>query len=84
MCVQRIRRAQHEARLEDRAIRDGEFTTACAQSCPSDAIVFGDMRNPESRVARVRQDPRGYHILEEVNTRPAITYLARVLHGAEA
>jgi anaerobic selenocysteine-containing dehydrogenase/Fe-S-cluster-containing dehydrogenase component len=84
MCVQRIRRAQHEARLEDRTLRDGEFTTACAQSCPSDAIVFGDMRNPESRVARIRQDPRGYHILEEVNTRPAITYLARVLHGAEA
>ena len=84
MCVQRIRRAQHEARLEDRTLRDGEFTTACAQSCPSDAIVFGDMRDPDSRVARIRQDPRGYHVLEEVNTRPAITYLAKVLHGAEA
>ena len=84
MCVQRIRRAQHEARLEDRVIRDGEFTTACAQSCPSDAIVFGDARNPDSRVARLRQDPRGYHVLEEINTRPAITYLAEVLHGAEA
>ena len=67
-----------------RLIRDGEFTTACAQGGPSDAIVFGDLRDPDSRVARIRQDPRGYHILEEVNTRPAITYLARVLHGAEA
>jgi molybdopterin-containing oxidoreductase family iron-sulfur binding subunit len=84
MCVQRIRRTQHEARLEDRAIRDGEFHTACAQACPSDAIVFGDARDPESRVARLRQDPRGYHVLEELNTRPAITYLAEVLHGAEA
>ena len=84
MCVQRIRRAQHEARLEDRPIRDGEFTTACAQSCPSNAIVFGDGRDPASQVAKIRQDPRGYHILEEVNTRPAITYLAKVLHGAEA
>jgi molybdopterin-containing oxidoreductase family iron-sulfur binding subunit len=84
MCVQRIRRAQHEARLEDRAIRDGEFMTACAQACPSDAIVFGDARDADSRVARLRQDPRGYHILEETNTRPAITYLAEVLHGAEA
>jgi molybdopterin-containing oxidoreductase family iron-sulfur binding subunit len=84
MCVQRIRRTQHEARLEDRAIRDGEFHTACAQACPSDAIVFGDARDPESRVARLRQDPRGYHVLEDLNTRPAITYLAEVLHGAEA
>ena len=46
--------------------------------------MFGDLRDPDSRVARIRQDPRGYHILEEVNTRPAITYLAKVLHGAEA
>ncbi len=84
MCVQRIRGMQHQARLEDRAIKDGEFMTACAQACPSDAIVFGDMRDPASRVARIRQDPRGYHVLEDLNTRPAITYLAKVLHGAEA
>ena len=58
--------------------------TACAQACPSDAIVFGDARDAGSRVARLRQDPRGYRILEETNTRPAITYLAEVLHGAEA
>src|SRR5688572_1344505 len=83
-CIQRIRGAQHHARLEDRALRDGEFTTACAQACPSNAIVFGDMRDPASRVAQLRKDHRGYAVLEDVNTRPAITYLAKVLHPVEA
>jgi molybdopterin-containing oxidoreductase family iron-sulfur binding subunit len=78
-CVQRIRGAQHQARLEDRPLRDGEFTTACAQACPSDAIVFGNVRDPDSRVARIKQDPRGYRILEDLNVRPAVTYLAKVV-----
>ena len=56
-CIQRIRGAQHQARLEDRPIRDGEFTTACAQACPSDAIVFGNVRDPESRVAKRQAGP---------------------------
>ncbi len=83
-CIQRIRATQNQARVESRGIRDGEFTTACAQACPSDAIVFGNMMDPESRVAAIKQDPRGYHVLEEINTRPAITYLAKVLHPVEA
>jgi molybdopterin-containing oxidoreductase family iron-sulfur binding subunit len=83
-CIQRIRGAQNQARLEDRPLRDGEFTTACAQACPSDAIVFGNRNDPESRVARSAEDKRGYHVLEELNTRPAITYLAKVLHRSEA
>jgi molybdopterin-containing oxidoreductase family iron-sulfur binding subunit len=83
-CIQRIRGAQNQARLEDRPIRDGEFTTACAQACPSDAIVFGNVRDPQSRVTAIKQDPRGYHVLEDVNTRPAVTYLAKVLHSVEA
>jgi molybdopterin-containing oxidoreductase family iron-sulfur binding subunit len=78
-CVQRIRGAQHQARLEDRPLRDGEFTTACAQACPSDAIVFGNVRDPDSRVARIKQDPRGYRVLEDLNVRPAVTYLAKVV-----
>ena len=56
-CMQRIRGAQNQARLEDRPIRDGEFTTACAQACPSDAIVFGNVKDPESRVARDQAGP---------------------------
>jgi molybdopterin-containing oxidoreductase family iron-sulfur binding subunit len=83
-CIQRIRGAQHDARLENRAIHDGELTTACAQACPSDAIVFGDVNDPRSRVALLRQDPRGYRVLDDLNTRSAITYLAKVLVPAEA
>jgi anaerobic selenocysteine-containing dehydrogenase/Fe-S-cluster-containing dehydrogenase component len=83
-CIQRIRGAQNDARLEDRPLRDGEFTTACAQACPSDAIVFGNLTDPASRVARLRQDNRGYRVLEDLNTRSAITYLAKVTLPDEA
>jgi molybdopterin-containing oxidoreductase family iron-sulfur binding subunit len=83
-CVQRIRSAQNQARLDDRQVADGEIVTACAQACPSDAIVFGNRADPESRVSRMARDQRGYHVLDEINTRPAITYLARVLHRSEA
>ena len=83
-CIQRIRDTQHHARLEDRPIRDGEFTTACAQACPSDAIVFGNVKDGAGQVTRLKQDPRGYHVLEDLNVRPAITYLAKVLLPAEA
>jgi anaerobic selenocysteine-containing dehydrogenase/Fe-S-cluster-containing dehydrogenase component len=83
-CIQRIRGAQNQAKLEDRPLQDGEFTTACAQACPSDAIVFGNVRDPDSRVTRIKQDPRGYRVLEEINVRPAVTYLAKVLHSVEA
>jgi molybdopterin-containing oxidoreductase family iron-sulfur binding subunit len=83
-CIQRIRGAQTEARLEGRPLRDGEFTTACAQACPSDAIVFGDMNDPNSRVSQATQNHRGYHVLEDINVRPAITYLAKVVRRGEA
>jgi molybdopterin-containing oxidoreductase family iron-sulfur binding subunit len=83
-CVQRIRGAQHAARIEDRPLKDGDVVTACAQACPSNAITFGNMKDPASRVAQLKQNPRGYHVLEEVNTRPAVTYLAKVLNRAEA
>jgi len=83
-CVQRIRGAQHQARLEDRRLQDGDIITACAQACPSGAITFGDTTDPASRVSQAREDHRGYHILEDLNVRPAVTYLAKVLHRAEA
>ena len=83
-CIQRIRGAQNDARLENRPIRDGELVTACAQACPSYAIVFGNVKDPTSAVARLHQNPRGYRVLEDLNTRPAITYLAKVLLPAEA
>ena len=82
-CVQRIRGAQHAARLEDRPLRDGDVTTACQQACPSQAIVFGNVHDPESRVVKAKEDRRGYHVLEELNVRSSITYLAKVLHRSE-
>jgi len=83
-CIQRIRGAQNDARLEDRPLKDGDVVTACAQACPSDAIVFGNVKDPASRVARLQQEPRGYRVLEDLNTRSAITYLAKVLLPPEA
>lgn len=79
-CVQRIREAQNRARLEgQRPLRDGEMVTACQQSCPSEAIVFGDIRNPASRVAQISKNQRGYRVLDEhINTQPAVTYLKKV------
>jgi molybdopterin-containing oxidoreductase family iron-sulfur binding subunit len=83
-CVQRIRGAQNQARLEDRALADGDVITACAQACPSGAIEFGNLRDPTSKVAKSRESARGYRVLEDLNTRPAIMYLARVVNRAEA
>jgi anaerobic selenocysteine-containing dehydrogenase/Fe-S-cluster-containing dehydrogenase component len=76
-CVQRITGARQQARLAGREIRDGDVVTACQQSCPTDAIVFGDLKDPESRVNRMRNRnrPRGYRVLEELNTQPAVVYL---------
>ena len=77
-CVQRISRVQIAADVEKRAIRDGEVVPACAQACPAGAISFGDILDPKSKVAIARRDPRHYSLLEELNTRPRTTYLARV------
>ncbi len=84
-CVQRIRGAQHQAKLDGRErLGDGEIVTACQQTCPSEAIVFGDLNDPNSRVARAAADGRGYHVLGDLNTRPAVTYLKKVRHLVEA
>jgi molybdopterin-containing oxidoreductase family iron-sulfur binding subunit len=77
-CVQRIEKARIQAKVEDRPIRDGEVVTACQQVCPTEAIVFGDVSDPTSRVSRLKAQQRNYALLEEVNTRPRTTYLARL------
>lgn len=81
-CVQRIREAQNRARLEgQRPLADGEVVPACQQSCPAEAIVFGDIRDSHSRVAQATQNERGYRVLDAIiNTQPAVTYLKKVTH----
>jgi molybdopterin-containing oxidoreductase family iron-sulfur binding subunit len=74
-CVQRIQEAKIEAKRRGEPVRDGDIRTACQQSCPAQAIVFGDMNNPDSKVSRLMRSGRAYRVLEEINVRPAVTYL---------
>ena len=77
-CVQRINSARIDAEKEERDIRDGEVVTACQSVCPAQAIVFGDINDPESRVSKLKADSRNYGLLEETGTRPRTSYLAKV------
>ena len=78
-CIQRIREVEHRAKREGRPVLDGEVQPACAQTCPTGAIVFGDLLDERSRVSVLtRESPRRYHILEDLNTKPAVTYLRRI------
>jgi MoCo/4Fe-4S cofactor protein with predicted Tat translocation signal len=77
-CTQRINRVKIDARLAGRELRDGDVKTACQQACPASAIEFGDLRDKSSRVVQAKADPRNYALLDELNTRPRTTYLAKV------
>ena len=80
MCVHRINKAKIDAKEEGRTVGDGEVMTACQSSCPTQAITFGNLKDPNSEVSRKAKSARGYHALGELGVRPAITYLEDVTH----
>jgi molybdopterin-containing oxidoreductase family iron-sulfur binding subunit len=84
-CVQRIRETQNRAVLEGRGVGSDEVVPACQQTCPAEAIVFGNIRDPESRVAQVSAGSRTYRVMNELlNTQPAVSYLKKVtLHEVD-
>jgi molybdopterin-containing oxidoreductase family iron-sulfur binding subunit len=79
-CVQRINAARIDAEREGRPVRDGEIVTACQQACPTGAILFGDLNDPSSRVRRFKADPRSFHVLGDLNTRPRTSHFARIVN----
>jgi len=82
-CNQRIQEVKIAADKENRDIRDGEIRTACQQSCPTDAIIFGNINDKASRVAKIKTNERTYGVLADINTRPRTTYVAGVLNVNE-
>jgi Fe-S-cluster-containing dehydrogenase component len=77
-CVQRIQEKKLQAKVEERALVDGDIKTACQQACPADALVFGDLNDPESKVSKMFRDERNYHLLEDLHTLPSVGYLTKV------
>lgn len=83
-CVQRIRRVKDKAKEEGRAVRDGEMSPACVQSCPAEAMYFGDLADPNSKVSQLASSPRAFHLLEELGTKPRVVYLKKGEWRADA
>jgi len=77
-CVQRIQEKKAEAKVDGRKLSDGEVQPACVQSCPANALVFGDMNDPESKISKYLKNERNYHLLEELHTLPSVGYLTKI------
>jgi len=84
MCIQRVQDGKLLAKQEGRSVADGDIKTACQQVCPADSIVFGDLNDPESRVARMRAGQRHYLVLDEIGTKPNVGYLMKIKNRSEA
>ena len=83
-CVHRVRRGVRKAAREGRALEDGEIRTACQEACPTDALVFGDARDANSKVSRMKEDDRYYSLMPQFGTDPNVFYLAKVDEDREA
>ena len=75
-CVQRINRAKIDSEKEDRTVRDGQIQTSCQAACPTEAIIFGNINDPNARVTKMKGEKTNYALLADLNTRPRTTYLA--------
>jgi molybdopterin-containing oxidoreductase family iron-sulfur binding subunit len=75
-CIQRVNRTRIDAMKADRKIEDGELVTACQQACPANVFVFGNLLDKDSKVRKLKSEPRDYSVLSQYNTRPRTTYLA--------
>ena len=82
-CVQRIQVGKLDAKKEGRSLKDGEIKTACQQTCPANAIVFGDMNDPNSEISKLLENKRTYKILTELNVRPSVSYMSKVRNSTE-
>ncbi|MCF6241738.1 MAG: TAT-variant-translocated molybdopterin oxidoreductase [Bacteroidales bacterium] len=83
MCVQRIQEGKLNAKKENRPLRDGEIKPACLQACAADAIIFGDLNDKESKIAKAYENERNYHLLEELHTLPSVGYLTKVRNNSK-
>jgi Fe-S-cluster-containing dehydrogenase component len=84
MCLQRIEAGKGAARDAGRSVQDGDLQTACQQTCPTQAITFGNLKDESARVSKLSLSTRSYHVLEELGTTPAVTYLKKVVRAEPA
>jgi Fe-S-cluster-containing dehydrogenase component len=82
-CHHRLQRARDHARAEGRPLREGDYVPACVETCPAEAMAFGDLDDPRSAVARLSESPRAFRLLEELGTRPKVIYLSKGEWGGE-
>jgi molybdopterin-containing oxidoreductase family iron-sulfur binding subunit len=84
MCIQRIQEGKLTAKKDGREIKDGEIETACAQSCPTNAITFGNIADKNSMVSKMKEEDRSYYMLEELNVQPSVFYQVKVRNIEDA
>lgn len=82
-CHHRLQRARDQARMEGRPLREGDYLPACVESCPAEAMFFGDLDDPRSTVARLSEGPRAFRLLEELGTKPKVVYLSKGESGGD-